>query len=112
MRKAVSKGKYTLFFEDGEDHIDCVAYETGRHTPIEEIASAFGVSVSASRKTLRRSVKKMYTNMKKKHRDMSPCDIACAMAVMFNINYMTEYKQFLRLFPENIRRELYETART
>lgn len=111
MRKAVSKGKYTLFFEDDKDHIDCVAYETGRHIPIEEIARSFGISVSASRKTLKRSIKKMYANMKKAHRDMSPCEIITAMAVMFNINYVTEYKQFLRLFPERVRRELYETAR-
>jgi hypothetical protein len=111
MRKAVSKGKYTLFFEDCKDYIDCIAYETGRHIPIEEIANAFGVSVSASRKTLKRSIQKIYSNMKKKHKDMSPCDIVSAMAVIFNINYITEYKQFLRLFPKRIRRELYETAR-
>jgi hypothetical protein len=79
---------------------------------IEDIASVFGVSVSASRKTLKRSLQKMYTNMKKKHRDMSPCDIITAMAVMFNINYVTEYKQFIRLLPKRVRRELYENARS
>jgi hypothetical protein len=111
MRKAVSNGKYTLFFEDCKDYIDCVAYETGRHMAIEDIANVFGVSVSASRKTLKNSLQKLYTNMKKRHRDMSPCDIVTAMAVMFNVNYVTEYKQFIRLFPKRIRRELYESAR-
>jgi hypothetical protein len=50
MRKAVSKGKYTLFFEDCKDYIDCVAYETGRHMS-EDIANALECQVSASRKT-------------------------------------------------------------
>jgi len=111
MRKAVSEGKYTLFFEDRNDHIDCVAYETGRHMPIEDIANVFGVSVAASRKTLKKSLQKMYINMKKKHKDMSPCDIVSAMAIIFNINYVTEYRQFIRLFPKRIRREIYESAR-
>jgi hypothetical protein len=111
MRKAVSNGKYTLFFEDCKDYIDCVAYETGRHIPIEDIANIMGVSVPASRKTLKRSLKKIYVAMRKRHKDMSPCEIVSAMALIFNINYITEYKQFIRLFPERIRRELYESAK-
>lgn len=111
MRKTVSTGNYTLFFENGKDYIDCVAYETGRHMPIEDIANVFGISIAASRKTLKRSLQKIYVNMKKSYKDMTPCDIIISMAIMFNINYVTEYRQFLRLFPKRIRRELYENAR-
>lgn len=113
MRKAVSKGKYTLFFEDaGKDYIDCIAYETGKHMSIDEISDSFNVSVVASRNTLKRSLEKVYVAIKKNNKDMSPCDIINSMATLFNINYVTEYRQFIRLFPKKIKGEIYEGART
>jgi hypothetical protein len=112
MRKTVSKGNYTLFFEDKNDSIDCIAYKTGQHMSAIEIGNAFWSVGFSVQKDIEKLTPKIYTNMKKRHRDMSPCDIVTAMAVMFNVNYVTEYKQLLRLFPKWIRRELYEIAKS
>ena len=37
MRKIVSKEDYTLFFEEKNEDVDCVAYKTGKHMLINDV---------------------------------------------------------------------------
>ena len=111
MRKAVSKDDHTLFFESRTNgDIHCVAYKTGMHMSIEDISKELDVSIVASRNSLKNAIRKIYYKMKNLYK-IEPMDIVNSMSMVFNINHVGEYKQFLRLLPKEARRELYEDAK-
>jgi hypothetical protein len=108
MRKVVSKGKYTLFFEDDEEYINCVAYETGKHMSAIEIGNALRISRVSVSASIKKSLVKIYKKIRKK---LSPFETVCSMAMMLNLDDIDGYKRLLKLFPADIRREINNEAR-
>lgn len=112
MVKIVSKNDgYSLFFEkdENDDEINCIAYETGKHLTGQEIGDYLNVSRSAVSQSLKRSIKRIFYKLKKNNM-FSTVEIIANMAVIFNVNTESEYKNFFRLFPDNIKGKFYEEA--
>lgn len=106
MRKIISKGEYTLFFEEKNEDVDCVAYKTGRHMKINDISEVIGITRVSVRNNLRKAVLKMYKKMKENN--IESIDAILSMALVFNISSIEEYKTLLGLFPKEIREEIYQ----
>jgi len=110
MKKTVSKNGYSLFFDDDEKKINCVAYETGKHLTGQDVANYLNISRSAVSQSLKRSIKRIFYRLKKNNNIFSTVEIIATMAVVFNVNTESEYRNFFRLFPENIKGEVHEEA--
>ena len=110
MIKTVSKEKYTLLFEDDDEYIDCVAYETGKPMTVEEIGECIRMSRMSVSRYLKTSLSKIYYKLRSKN-DISPTEIVCSMALAFNLQSIEEYRSFLYLLPDEIRSEVNEEAR-
>ena len=110
MRKVVSdEDGYSLFLENEDGDIKCVAYETGRHMTGQEIADVLGITRSAVSQSLKKSIKFIYYKIKR-NTNLSPVEVICIMAKMFNIKSNSQYKKFFRLFPSNIKGVVYAKA--
>lgn len=107
MRKVVSTDEGFSFFINDEE---CVFYKTGIHMSGQEIGDILNLSRNSICLTLKKSIKKTYYTIKRKHHDLSTIEIICGMAQAFNIKSDSQYKKFFKMFPENIRREVYEEA--
>jgi predicted transcriptional regulator len=111
MKKIVSKNGYSLFFEKKDnDEIDCIAYETGKHLTGQDVANQLNITRSAICQSLKRSIKRIFYRLKKNNNIFSTVEIIATMAVVFNVNTESEYRNFFRLFPENIKGEVHEEA--
>lgn len=100
--------------EDGYSYcIDkegCVIYKTGEHMTGQEIGDNLNISRSAVSSTLKRAIKKIWKELKKKYHDLSSIEIAAIISEIFNVSNDKEYKEIFKLFPEKIRRDIYEEA--
>ena len=112
MRKTVSmEDGYSLFIEKNNNEIDCVAYPTGMPMKSTEVAKQLNISEGSISQSLRRSINKIYYDIRKNNRELSSLQIMCIMADLFNIKSQKEYKRFYKLFPKRIQGEVYEEAR-
>lgn len=113
MRKIVSmEDGYSLFIEKSKNNeIDCVAYLTGIPMKSTEVAKQLSISEGSISQSLRRSIYKIYHNIKKNNRELSSLQIMCIMADLFNIKSQKEYKRFYKLFPKKIQGDVYDEAR-
>jgi DNA-binding transcriptional regulator GbsR (MarR family) len=109
MRKTVSKGNYTLFFEDKNDSIDCIAYKTGQHMSAIEIGNALKISRQSVSASIKNSLTKIYKKIRATKKT-SPFETVCSMSIIFNLNDINEYRRLLSLFPNDIRREINNDA--
>lgn len=78
----------------------------------QEIADKLGITRSAVSQTLKRALTKVYEITKKDLAD-DPFDAAVTMATMFNPEVSvdsTDLKDFFKLFPPKIRKEIEESA--
>lgn len=110
MVKVVSKNNgISLYFEKTNNNINCVAYETGKHTTGQDIGNYLNISRAAVSQTLKRTIKKIFYNLKRNN-NVSNIKIITSMAEVFNVKNGKQYRNFFKLFPNNIKDEIYDDA--
>jgi len=107
MRKIVSKDGISFFYEKKDDDIECIAYENNIHMTGQSIGEHLGISKCAISQSLKKSIKRIYYSIKRKHKKITSIEIICTMASMFNIKSDSEYKKFFKMFPKNIKGYVY-----
>lgn len=88
-----------------------VKFKNGKHMSGQEIADKLNISRAAVSQTLKRSIEKVFISLKKKNKNQSNIKIMSVMANEFNIQSNIEYQKFFRLFPERIKRNIYDEAK-
>jgi len=107
MCRVVSSDDGYSFCLDEEGY---VLYKTGEHMTGQNIAINLNISKAAVSGILKRSIAKLLISLKRKYFDLSTLEIVGGMAYLFNVNTEKQYRDFIKLFSEKIRRELYEEA--
>lgn len=76
-----------------------------------DIAKELGITRQAVSNTLKRAMGKVFQEMKKQNKDMTPFEIAVSMAVGWEAaNTTAEMKKFFKLFPPKVRKEIETSA--
>jgi hypothetical protein len=107
MRKIVSTEKGISLFFDEEG---CVAYETGKHMTGADVGRYLDLSRAVICQSLKKSMKNIFYKIKRKTR-ASTLEIVCTMASEFNCKSEKEYRKFFKLFPQNVKEEIYAAAK-
>jgi DNA-binding transcriptional regulator LsrR (DeoR family) len=76
----------------------------------EAIAHDLGITRQAVSQMIKRALNKCYSKVSKMNRDMSPFKRTCLLMSIFNIVDDEEAKKFIKLFPQNIRRDIIKDA--
>jgi predicted DNA-binding protein YlxM (UPF0122 family) len=77
----------------------------------EDIAKRLGVCRQAVSQTLKRSLEKVYHEIRKMNPEFAPFQIASQMMEMFNIKSPEDAKKFYSLFPPILRSKIMEDAK-
>lgn len=76
----------------------------------QEIATELGITRQAVSNTLKRAMKKVYTKVRAMH-NTSPFETASNMMIMLSVgDSEEETKEFFKLFPTDIRKEIEKDA--
>lgn len=77
----------------------------------EEIAKELSTTKQNVSNTLRRGLRKLYRGYEELEKNWTPFTIASNIAQSLHINTMTEMKKFIRMFPQELRKEIEEDAK-
>jgi predicted DNA-binding protein YlxM (UPF0122 family) len=111
MRRIVSDNRYTYFIETRKDKIEYTIFETGSPMTVEEIGEKMNVSRMTISRCIKKAVNKIYNKIKQTNKNLSSYDIIYSMSLAFNLHTIDEYKNFLLLFPKEIRSKVNEEAK-
>ncbi len=107
IRKVVSTEEgYTFLINDDE----FVCYETGKQLTGEDVAKELKISRSAVSQNLKKTLKCIFYTLKRTNKDLTTLQVLTFLAEWCGIKAEKHYKQFFRLFPKNIRKDIYTDA--
>lgn len=97
--------------EAGSDSIVDTGYVNDPPMTGAEIAKELGITRQAVSNTLKRSMGKIFAEMKKLHKDADAFEVAAMIALGWDAaNTVAEMKKFFTLFPPKIRKEIEDAA--